>query len=340
MAEANKPKAFDLEAAVERLQRPSDDVRLGVLAEILAAKAGAQAIESVAACLDDGSERVRRAAVVILGDIGEPAAGALVRALGPRQLPLIRSLAAVGLASMGAAAAPAIDALMQCLSVRESELPSHAALALGKIGAPAVPALRQALTDPDLGVRGAAADALGYAGPAAVDALDDLRGAASASPPPMLALAYTAAIVKISDDPKAGLPLLIEALKDKDDQFRARVIEKIGEMRTLASAAAPALMECLKDPAAKVRANAALGLARIGASSPEAIAALQRALADVEAEVRINAGIALGGFGPIAASAMPHLRVMQNDRDARAAAVASAALERIGESRENLNAKA
>jgi len=339
MAKPNKSKAFNLELAIERLKAADDNVRLAALAEILAAKAGANAVESVAGCVDSGSERVRRAAVVILGDIGAPAVGALARALDPRQAPLIRSLAAVGLASMGSDAATAINPLIQCLSAEESELPAHAALALGKIGAPAVPALRKALADPDFGVRGAAADALAHVGRSAIDALEDLRRAASASPSPMLTLIYTAAIIKISDDPKAGLPLLIEALKDKSDQFRARAIDKIGEMRVLPRDAAPALMERLKDPAAKVRANAALGLARIEANSPEVIAALIRTLNDAEAEVRTNAGIALGTFGPASASAMPQLRAMQNDQDARDFAVASAALERIVDSRDKPNAK-
>jgi HEAT repeat protein len=98
-------------------------------------------------------------------------------------------------------------------------------------------------------------------------------------------------------------------------------------------------MERLKDPAAKVRANAALGLARIEASSPEVIAALTRTLGDPEAEVRINAGITLGTFGPASASAIPQLRAMQSDKDTRAAAVASAALERIAGNKEKVDAK-
>jgi HEAT repeat protein len=80
-------------------------------------------------------------------------------------------------------------------------------------------------------------------------------------------------------------------------------------------------------------------LARIEANSPEVIAVLIHALSDAEAEVRVNAGIALGTFGPASASAGPQLRTMQNDNDARAAAVASAALERIADNGEKLNAK-
>jgi hypothetical protein len=55
--------------------------------------------------------------------------------------------------------------------------------------------------------------------------------------------------------------------------------------------------------------------------------------------VRINAAIALGTFGPACASAMPQLRAMQGDKDARAAAVASAALERIAGNKEKVDAK-
>jgi HEAT repeat protein len=339
MTESNKAQAFDLQMAVERLKRSDENVRLAALAQILVAKAGANAIAEVEACLNQGSERVRRAAVVVLGEIGAPAVSALADALDPRQAPLIRSLAAAMLAAMGADAAPAIDPLIQCLSVKESDLTIHAALALGRIGAPAVPALRKVLADSDLGIRGAAADALGHAGPAAADGLEDLRCAAKAAPQPMLGLAYASAMVKISGDPKAGLPVLIEALEDKNAQFRARVIEKIGELRALASDAALAVMERLKDPVAKVRANAALGLARIGASSPESVAALTQALGDAEAEVRLNAGIALGTFGAASTSAVPQLCTMKNDKEARVATVARAALDRIAATKENHDAR-
>jgi HEAT repeat protein len=339
MAEPVEQKPFDLDTAIEKLRHAEENIRLAALGEILGAKAHPRALDAVAGCLDDASERVRGTAIVVLSESGPKAVPALAGALDEKQPPPIRILAAAGLARAGADAAPAIDALVRCLGAKNTELPAHAALALGKIGTPAVLALRKALAHPDPGVRGAAADALGHAGPSAREAIEDLNKLAAAASPPALGLAYAAAIAKISGDPKAGLPALIEALKDKNDQLRASVIEKIGEMRALARDAASAIMERLKDPAAKVRANAALGLARIEASSPEVIAALTRTLGDPEAEVRINAAIALGTFGPACASAMPQLRAMQGDKDARAAAVANAALERIAGNKEKVDSK-
>jgi len=332
MADHLQRNSFDLHAAVAKLTHAEEGIRLAAVGEILAANASAQALDVLATCLDDPSGRVRRAAVVALSEVGGEAALVLARALDEKQPTAIRILAASGLAR--ASAAPATDALLKCLSSEVGELELRAALALGKIGAPAVPALRKALASTDDNVRAAAADALGYTGPAGIDALDDLKRAVTAAPAFALGFRYAAAIVKISENPKVGLPVLIDLLKDKDENIRLRVLEKIGELRSLAREAAPWLINLLNDPAAGVRGGAALGLGRIGANSPDVIVALIRALSDSAAEVRTNAAIALTAFGGAAASALPRLRAMQHDGDAWAGAVAGAAIERIAGGKE------
>ena len=224
MADHLQRNSFDLHAAVAKLTHAEEGIRLAAVGEILAANASAQALDVLATCLDDPSERVRRAAVVALSEVGGEAALVLARALDEKQPTAIRILAASGLAR--ASAAPATDALLKCLSSEVGELELRAALALGKIGAPAVPALRKALASPDDNVRAAAADALGYTGPAGIDALEDLKRAATAAPAFALGFHYAAAIVKISENSKVGLPVLIELLKDKDEKIRLRVLEK------------------------------------------------------------------------------------------------------------------
>jgi len=328
MVESAQSK-FDLALAIEKLKHPEESVRSGALGQILAAGAGAQALPQMIECLIDASERVRRAAVVVLGETGPVAISALIGALDEKQPSAIRVLTASVLARWGGEAAPAVNPLIVCLGATEEDLRQVAGLALGKIGAPAVPGLRKLLANPDHNIRAAAADALGHAGPAAVNALEDLKHQAVAEPGPALRVACAAAIVKISQDPKAGLPALLEALEDKDENIRTRALDKIGEMRTLARGSEPALIERLRDPVATVRSGSALGLARIGANSPDAIAALTSTLHDPEAEVRASAAMALAALGPSAAPALSELRTMQKDQDARAAAVAGAAIERI-----------
>src|SRR5262249_21990690 len=124
-------KPITLDAAINGLKHVSEAVRLATLRKILAAKAGAQMLDCLARCLDDSSERIRRAAVVLLGETGAAAAGVLAHRLDDKQPAAVRSLTASMLARLGAEASPAMDALVTCLTANEEDLRLNAALALG-----------------------------------------------------------------------------------------------------------------------------------------------------------------------------------------------------------------
>lgn len=322
-------KPFAVSAGIEKLRQPEESVRLAALGEILGAKAGAQALDQVAACLDDTSERVRCAAVVVLGEIGAAAAAALVRGLDEKQPASIRVLAASAAARLGDDAAPAINALIACLEAGDENIRLHAAFALGKIGGPAVPHLRKLLSNAIPAARIAAADALGYAGAPGAEALPDLTQIIQAESPAPLRLACAAAALKISVDSKDALAMMLQTLEVGDEPTRVGVIEKLGESRSNAGEAASAVVKFLLDESAKIRANAALALGRIGTKAPEVISALVPLLADGDPAVRLNTAIALSAFGAEASQAAAALRHAQQDPDPRVAAAATATIERI-----------
>jgi len=66
MAEPAEPKPLDLNATIAKLTHAEEGIRLAGLGEIVGAKAGPQALDQTTACLDDPSERVRRAAIAVL----------------------------------------------------------------------------------------------------------------------------------------------------------------------------------------------------------------------------------------------------------------------------------
>lgn len=313
-----------------KLQDGEEHVRLAALAELLKGEGSlAQAVPAVAERLNDPSEEVRKVAVLVLERAGASAIPALAPALDEKQPTSVRMLAASALGRAVGNATPAINSLCACLLSHEGMLRWHAAFALGRIGAPAVPALQVALRSGDPEVLCAVADALGWIGSGAKAALDDLRRLASSSAPLPVRLACHSALVKITGDASAGLPMLLATLKEKDPNGRASALERIGQLRAMARESTPMLLPCLVDRSGEVRAAAALALARTEANTPETIEALTRLLADSEPDVRANAGIALASLGRAAAPALPALRLMRRATQPRLAAIARAAVERI-----------
>jgi HEAT repeat protein len=328
MAASNKGR-FDLASAIEKLSHPHEGIRLGALGEILAAGVGAEALSEVSGCLADASERVRRATVTVLAELGAPAITALATALDARQPCAIRILASSGLARWGASSAPAISGLIACLATEDHDLLQMAALALGKIGAAAVPHLRQLLRASQSPARIAAAQALSYAGASASEALDDLRQIVRSEAPLLLRLACAAAACKVGGNSDTDLPLLVEVLHTGDESVRGDVLAKLGECGNGADGAVPAILLYLGDKSPKVRADAALALARIGRKSPDVISGLVRLPADADAIVRLNAAIALSALGRDTPEALKALKLLKQDRDSRVAAAASAAIDRL-----------
>lgn len=138
----------------------------------------------------------------------------------------------------------------------------------------------------------------------------------------------------IGPEGKAAVPVLIEALKDKEGVVQSRAVGALGKLGPAAKAAAPALIALVKDKDKDfaTRGNAARTLGQIGAASKTVVPVLIEALADEDEYVRTKAAEALGDIGPAARDAVPALRqALQKNKDkAFVPAIIVEALGRIG----------
>ncbi len=89
------------------LRAVPEEARIAALAELLKPEVDpAPHLPAVDACLDHLSETVRHLAAVVLGRIGAPAVGPLIRALSLEQPVPVRTAAALGLAGIGSRGGP------------------------------------------------------------------------------------------------------------------------------------------------------------------------------------------------------------------------------------------
>jgi HEAT repeat protein len=93
--------------------------------------------------------------------------------------------------------------------------------------------------------------------------------------------------------------------------------------------AVPLLVDALKDKDQKVRHRAAMGLGALRAEPLSSIPALINALDDRSDSVRARATRGLGMFGSLATNAVPKLRELSNDADPLVRDWAISALEQI-----------
>lgn len=90
-----------------------------------------------------------------------------------------------------------------------------------------------------------------------------------------------------------ALHILIEAIKDQDENIREQAVNALTEIFPKAKAAVPALIEALKDKYDYVRRAAALALGNIRSEAKAAVPALIEALQDEHWTVRLSAKQAL-----------------------------------------------
>lgn len=328
--ESSELKSLDTSALAADLKNPQEAKRLAALAELLqSAQEAPECLEDVAACLVHENDGERTLAVEVLTRMGTAAVPALMTGLEESQPLAVRIAAASGLGRIGPAAALAIDRLCTCFTSADAMLRWHAGFALGKIGQAAVPALRPLLESSDLQVVSAAVDALEWIGGDAGEAVEDLQRLSGVASSPSLRLACTSALLKISGDAAAALPVIEAMLQNEDQHTRKACLERLGMLTGSAREYVPMILGCLADPAGEVRAAATLALARIEDEPSRILEALTERLADPEGEVRANAAMGLARYGPAAASALPALHVLQQDTEPRLVAIANGAIERI-----------
>jgi HEAT repeat protein/lysophospholipase L1-like esterase len=234
----------------------------------------------------------------------------------------------------GRAADPVV--LSSLLDSPRAEVRYQSAWRLGRDGAaakPAVPALVRRLKDEQARVRAAAAEALERIGPparAAVPALLDELG------DPHQAVRWKAAEALSSIGlPPTEWPRLADALTHRDEYVRAFAAFSLGEMVQDGRPAAFALAAAVSDPDPSVRTVVVTALAKIGAAEPPVIDALERALADRTWEYRWRAARALGRIHQDTGGAVASLAAaLAQDDDVKVRREAARALGRFGRSAE------
>jgi HEAT repeat protein len=149
-------------------------------------------------------------------------------------------------------------------------------------GAPRSPEIGGGL---DYWVANDAIDILGDIGdPESIPALRALMGVGFVSPPIALAVMSRG----------AGIPALVDALKDPDRMVRSSAAKGLGAARTGISGIVPSLSAALGDESPHVRHAAALALANLGSQASFALPALQKvASGDPEDWVRKMASRAI-----------------------------------------------
>lgn len=156
----------------------------------------------------------------------------------------------------------------------------------------------KALKHPDASVRYQAAILLANLGPTAKFAVADLRETLKDANG-YVRVKAAEALWKIEKTPATVLlPVLLEALKDKDAQLRAAAAPVIGMLGSKAKTAVPALIQALKDKDERVRGEAVSALGEIGPPAKEAAPALLSLVQDDFSFVEPLVVSALGNMGP------------------------------------------
>lgn len=302
-------------------------------------------------------------ALTIVGPEAKTALPALLDTLKNPD-PLMARIAAMVVPYLGRDDPAAFKALVSALKYPEVEVRVTVCAALGKMtvkDSSAVPALEEVLKDKeDLGVRTAAASALaslGTAGkpavPALTAALKDAEGRVRLSVASALlhldpkATAAVPVLAELLQHPEDGLrqqaaaevrrqgrtllPILKDALQDKDPAVRGGAAQGLGALGPTASSVVALLNNTLKDDVPAVRVEAAIALCRLSAVNPGVVGPLLDGLKTGDRGVRRRAAESLAVVGPRAKEAIPALlNLMKDPANAPGRAAAARALGMVG----------
>jgi HEAT repeat protein len=115
---------------------------------------------------------------------------------------------------------------------------------------------------------------------------------------------------------KFAVPELKEALKDKHPMVRVKVAEALWKIdQTPAATLLPVLLQALKEKEPSARASAPPVIALLGVKAKTAVPALVNALGDKEYTVRVAAVTALGDLGPVAKQSANDLLDLTKDKE-------------------------
>ncbi|MBW3540229.1 MAG: HEAT repeat domain-containing protein [Planctomycetes bacterium] len=209
-------------------------------------------------------------ALVLLGHEARVAVPHLMRALGDSS-ESIRRKAAAALGAIGAAAAPAIERLVDALGTDESPaVRDAAASALAAIGPAALPVLRELAEYDDAEVRWRAIEAIGRIEPMAeTDGDAELLDTALDDPDARVRIAAAEALWRLTGDASAVLPSLVEGLTNPARQIRVRAYRLLLELGPAARPAIVPLERLLEDDRPHVRRAAEEALRKLLSANDE-----------------------------------------------------------------------
>jgi HEAT repeat protein len=264
-----------------------------------------------------------------------PAAPALIGIFRDSSATFIHPLAAVALARIGPEVIPQLTAALEdkALLVRSGSV--LALTLLGPRAAPAVKPLAAILRrDPESMVRGMAASALSQIG--SHEALPVLREAL-ADRDAGVRVEVAEALWKINKEVKDSLPVLVAVVElgVKDDSQSgpaAQAARLLGEMGPSARSAAPALRSALASRSGGLRISSAQSLWKVSGDTEQPLAVLKNAVGSKERPLRHSTASALGL--PISPECVPPLLKLMSDADEnvrREAACSLAAWSEKGE---------
>jgi HEAT repeat protein len=296
---------------------------------------------------------LRRKAVTALGLIGPPenpdqAVSALIKALKDkddlkdRTQAIVPHAAAIALGNYGAAAAPAVPALIEATRSPDFGLRAVSLVSLGRIRAQpqvVVPLLIRVLNDKEqAAIRSSAVGALRSMGPLAKEATpsllkafacDDIKDGQEIE---VVRSNILRALVSIRADVPKVLPLLHEVFLNEKGEYgsgeRRQAVRSMGQLGPAAAKAAPVLIRGLNDlyQVHGLTEDITDALAAIGEA---AVGPLTKNLTATNPQVLYHTIHALGKLGPTAAPAVRSLREMSHHPDALVASEAIKALQRI-----------
>jgi len=126
-----------------------------------------------------------------------------------------------------------------------------------------------------------------------------------------------------------AVPVLIEALRDKDRKDRNSIVWALGSLRSRPQDCVPVLMDALGDEDPFVRTCAGFALRDFGRDARAAVPRLIDAMNDSVWNVRQAVISALGDMGPDAAAAVPKLQEAMKDPESGVSGAAAEALGKI-----------
>ena len=242
----------------------------------------------------------------VLAGIGTPAVAPLVEILESSSLPADSHGYETAIAALGDLGAPAAKAVLPLLSSRDEAVRVRAIRVFSGLGAhakDAVPKLIEAIPNRSLAVRHAAVQALGRLGEVALPAVPRLVETAG-DRDANLRLLSLQALASISPDTEEFVPLCLPLLRDPNASIRQAALQLL-----LAAAdhkaILPAALKLLDDPLTR-----GVGLTLIGAmgtGGAKAVPRLAKLLAESDARSKQVIVVALGQIGPPAKAVAPAL---------------------------------